>query len=83
MRGQRVSPDARGRMVLDPGQYGRLAGIWWISPPSGDERVSASAVQAERVTEHEDGTISVQGLLRLPRWTGYLQRGEWIEAAEN
>lgn len=80
MQGQRVYPDVRGRMVLDPAQYGQLAGIWWICPPRHDGEVSASAVQAERVTEHEDGTITVQGVLHLPRWTGTLTRGEWIDA---
>lgn len=82
MQGRRVYPDQRGRMFLDPGEYGQLAGIWWVCPPPGGGGVSASAVAADRVVEHEDGTISVLGELRLPRWSGRLERGVWIGSEE-
>lgn len=81
MQGRRVYPNECGRMALDPGEYGQLAGIWWVCPPPGGG-ISASAVQADRVVENEDGTISVRGLLRLPRWTGRLEHGVWIEAEQ-
>jgi hypothetical protein len=66
-------------MVLDPGQYGQLAGVWWVCPPRTGNDVSASAVPKNRVVEHEDGTITVQGILPSPRWKGRLERGHWIE----
>lgn len=75
MRGHRVYPDEHGNMPLQPGDYGELDGEWWVRPP----RSGASLVAAERITEHEDGTISVYGLLELPKWRGYLVRGIWTE----
>jgi hypothetical protein len=37
-------------------------------------------VADRRYTEHRDGTISVEGLLVLDGWQGFLERGIWREA---
>lgn len=75
MHGRRVSPDQDGNMSLGPGDYGKLGGVWWVRPPRG----GSSILPSERVIEHEDGTISVRGLVQLPAWNGRLERGVWIE----
>lgn len=75
MQGRRAYPDESGEMPLQAGEYGRLAENWWVRPPCG----GVSAIPADRVIDHEDGTISVCGFLRLPKWEGYLDRGAWTE----
>ena len=75
MQGQRVYPAPGGNMSLDPGQYGELDGAWWVRPPRG----GVTLVATERITEHEDGTISVAGLLEFPKWRGILSKGNWVE----
>ena len=75
MHGRRIYPDPRGNMPLDAGQYGELDGAWWVRPPRGGVTLLAT----ERVTEHEDGTISVAELLEFSKWRGFLSKGDWIE----
>ena len=75
MQGRRAYPDESGEMPLQPGEYGRLAENWWVRPPRG----GISAVPADRVIEHEDGTINIAGFLRLPHWEGRLEAGLWTE----
>lgn len=77
MKGKRVYPDESENMPLQPGDYGRLEGSWWGRPPVG----GASPLASNKVIEHDNGSISIEGLIQLPKWTGFLIRGEWITRA--
>lgn len=74
MDGRRVHPDRNGALNLTPGDYGRTTkGVWWVYPPRGSMRV----MKSEQVTEHEDGTITVEGLIANKEWKGRLLNGAW------
>ena len=78
MQGRRVYASAHGDLTLHVGDYGQCDGYWWARSPVG----GVSIVSPERVIEHGYGTISVRGALRLPRWSGRLEHGNWIEYAD-
>lgn len=73
---------------LEPGQYGKVPWAdgsfhWMCRPPW---KHSGGDLSEHRVTEHEDGTITVAPSIRIQcgpgfswRWHGYLERGVWRE----
>ena len=74
MDGRRVHPDRNGELNLTSGDYGRTTkGVWWVHPPRGSVRVA----KPEIVTEHDDGTITVDGLIANKQWKGRLVKGIW------
>ena len=74
MDGRRVHPERSGNLDLSPGDYGRTAkGVWWVCPPVGSLRVA----KPETVTEHPDGTITIDGLIANKQWKGRLVNGVW------
>lgn len=80
-----------GRRVRDtdafaPGDYGRHPddGTWYGRTPNGH----LGNLSAHRVTENEDGTITVEPSILVSKrenkvnvevWHGYLERGVWRE----
>lgn len=95
-QGRRVDADPSNPVQAFPrlqsGDYGRdLDGLWYCVPP-GKEPFSwmgclGDGTTHHKVTEHEDGTITVTPsiLIHSPRtgkgekWHGYLERGVWRE----
>jgi hypothetical protein len=71
----RVYPDSQDRFALPPGSYGEHPdGTWWFRPPG----VGHSGPLTEHtITEHEDGTITVEPSILTDEIHGYLIRGEW------
>ncbi len=93
MKGRRVYPREDGGLYLAEGDYGYdpRAGCWECRPPG----CHAGSLRDHRVTEHEDGTITVSPSILLydadelgPRsmaerrvvWHGFLERGVWRQA---
>ena len=82
-QGRRVTPNDRGHLMMQPGDYGKDAdGDWWARPPGGD--VSMGCLTRHEVTEHDDGTITVSPSIEITQppkgdWHGYLERGGWRE----
>lgn len=82
-QGKRVEiPD--GYHVLKLGEYGKGAdGIWYGRAPRG----GISNLAKHRVTEHDDGTISVEPSIEMNKsssnpekyWHGFLEQGVWRE----
>lgn len=65
-----------------PGSYckvqenGEGSHTWYIIDPAGN----FGAIRTHHVTEHEDGTITVQPSILDPEpggWHGWLERGVW------
>lgn len=80
--GTRVGPfNGPHYPVLNPGEYGLMAGHWHGCTPNGQ----MANLSAHRVAEHEDGTITVSpsilisDLTGLRLWHGFLERGIWRE----
>lgn len=68
-----AAPD--GRFALPPGSYGRHPdGIWWFRPPGVGH---SGPLDEHTVTEHSDGTITVDPSILSDEVHGYLIRGEW------
>lgn len=65
---------------LLPGEYAKWSedGAWYGVPPETDLVANLSA---HRVTEHEDGTITVEPSILVgdnrTSWHGFLRRGQW------
>jgi hypothetical protein len=79
MLGKRIYPNDEGHLVFsEPGCYGKdRDGLWWCRPPKG----GAGVLGDHKVTEHEDGTITVEPSILMPGvWHGYLRKGVWEEA---
>ena len=69
-----------GRLVLGEGDYGKdHHGVWHVRPPGQHTGILAD----HEITEHEDGTITVNPSILLEDaegkvlWHGHLVRGEW------
>lgn len=85
VQGVRKYADEGGQLRLEEGEYGRSPanGQWYARPP--DQRVGCLA--EHKITEHEDGTISVKPSILVRTWDGdeeivwhgYLKRGVWRE----
>lgn len=76
MQGRRVYPDRKGKLELQPGDYGKTTGgLWWVAPPRGSVKV----VRADDVQEHPDGSITVRIPIKRHNWEGVLEHGVWRE----
>lgn len=88
MNGTRVAdaqPSDSGYALLRPGEYQKLPdGSWRGCTPNNE----ACNLAAHKVTEHEDGTITVapsilirllpgDGSAPVELWHGWLERGVW------
>jgi hypothetical protein len=83
LKGRRLSRGFLRHGAFRPGDYqvvtagsDNVLGLW-VLPPAGGH---PTRVADRRYTEHRDGTISVEGLLVLDGWQGFLERGIWREA---
>lgn len=80
MNGRRVYPDESGFMHFDEGDYGAdYLGRWWARAPG---MKAAGNLDDHEVTEHENGTISVEPSILSydDSYHGYLRLGVWSEA---
>lgn len=85
MIGRRVYPDENGRLHMEPGDFWFQSNQWFGVTPTG----MVAGLRAHKVTEHEDGTITVSPSIlcrgyngrteRNEEWHGYLERGVWRE----
>lgn len=83
MRGVRLADgEMRSEGAFRPGAYGRVLRdeewIWMACTPNG----YLGDLSEHEVTEHEDGSISVEpsidvGMDGRSLWHGYLRRGKW------
>ena len=65
MVGKRVYPDEFGTLHLGAGDYAKdEAGNWVVHPPGA----SVGTLRGAAVTEHEDKTITVPGLIDKGVW---------------
>lgn len=72
MQGRRL-PDG-GHPLMSEGDYWRDDdGMWWVRPPNS----GAGTIEDHEVTEHEDGTITVEPSIDAGTWHGFLRRGTW------
>lgn len=82
MRGRRIADE--GMLVnREPGAFGRVKGVdgawhWYATAPNGLK----ANLSAHTVTEHKDGTISVEPSILVSdgqgaSWHGYLDEGAW------
>lgn len=82
MNGSRVYD--KGPHQLLEGEYVNWEGGWYAHCPGPDDLVAN--VSGHKVTEHEDGTISVSPSIRCTdgaaghSYHGYLERGVWRPA---
>jgi hypothetical protein len=75
MIGERLFPHKYGGLALSEGAYGRdLRGRWWVRPPGESLRRPLEAV---RVVEHPDGTITFRGVVNGGLSCFALERGVW------
>lgn len=77
MLGQRVEPET---YPLKPGDYVRRAEGWYGMSPNG----LLANLNAHKVSEHRDGSISVEPSILVKdgqgsQWHGYLTAGVWTE----
>lgn len=92
MKGRRITSDEASNLRnVKPGDYWRdPSGVWYAACPAPvdeDGLVTALALLVgHRVTEHEDGTITVTPSIVVRGWDqaqeyhGWLERGEWRSA---
>jgi hypothetical protein len=74
MKGRRVHPAPGGSLALAPGEYLKTEdGDWWASPPLG----GVILIESKDVSEHPDGTITVNRPISKQGWSGRLIQGEW------
>jgi hypothetical protein len=70
--------------AMEPGDYVRYRETWFVVTPNGH----AGNLRRHRVTEHEDGTITVAPSIlvsavmpesheSIELWHGFLERGVW------
>ncbi len=81
--GRRLYPAEDAQIpFMQPGDYCRFAGEWWVAPPATGFPVGR--LSNHTVTEHEDSTITVSPSILMTGshgkiWHGYLTKGEWKE----
>lgn len=74
MKGVRLPDGLLAGVWFKHGDYMRdETGKWWLRPPRG----SMGDLDGHTVTEHEDGTITVEPSIAGDDWHGYLERGVW------
>lgn len=91
--GKRIPLDGDGFFIheeIGPGSYGRINRtveqvhgftrhlFWQVHAPDGS--CCALDPDIHRVTEHDDGTISVFPSIITSTWHGWLKRGIWTKA---
>lgn len=78
MLGKRIEYNANA--VANPGEYCQHEGVWYACTPNG----LLANLSGHTVTEHEDGTISVDPSILCKRaelvWHGHLKNGIWKES---
>jgi hypothetical protein len=81
MIGKRVEFDPSDpRKHLQPGDYGKAPdGTWYARPPWEGGNAN---LQGHKVTEHADGTITVEPSIKVEAgfgyvWHGFLENGVW------
>jgi len=95
MIGRRIYPDEDGYLHFAPGDYGlSREGIWQARPPTVEvpglekqQHPLVGSLESHTVTEHEDGTISVDPSIEINyswgdppvqiHWHGFLEKGVW------
>lgn len=89
MQGKRVELISQegGFQSLSPGEYGRWTDGTWYGCTPNDHGCNLGS---HKVTEHEDGTITVSPSIRVSYdkrsgehvevWHGYLEHGAWRNA---
>ena len=86
MKGRRLPDDSDGRK-MEPGDYFRVTWTgheneWWFRDPIGN----VGRIRHHAVTEHEDGTITVEPSIAdsspsgETNWHGFLRQGVWSDA---
>lgn len=79
-QGRRVYLDGESMLRLAEGDYGQDAGGTWSVRPPGQH---AGGLPDHKITEHDDGTITVSPSIVAHNpdgseaWHGYLERGVW------
>ena len=77
MIGNRLPDGHATYFNTEPGDYWKTPdGRWEIKDPNGN----VGALGLHKVTEHEDGTITVEPSILDPSvggWHGYLEHGIW------
>lgn len=84
MKGQRVDAKVAAGELLEPGEYGKHPGGYWLACSPNDHMANLSAHVVE---EHDDSTITVspsigisQGAATVFVYHGFLERGVWRDA---
>lgn len=87
MIGRRVhcTPEGYLKGLGEPGDYGRATSEWakkypqqgWWNVVAPDGSACSLNPAIHTVTEHDDGTISVQPSIVTTTWHGWLERGVW------
>lgn len=78
------SVDAVMRDDFEPGDYCLIDGVVWAREP-GDKGGALMALTEWKITEEEDGTLSLSPSIWVnkhhnpPGWHGYLEHGKWRE----
>ena len=65
-------PARYGRVTNERGQSGRV-GWWQVTSPTGS--MGCLNPELHKVSEHEDGTITVEPSIVFSDWHGWLRRG--------
>ncbi|KKM92252.1 hypothetical protein LCGC14_1220330 [marine sediment metagenome] len=79
MIGKRIYPNDNGDLFLSQGDYGQqINGEWFARPPN----CHTGSLKNHEVTEHDDGTITVNPSIFIcddenELYHGYLKHGEW------
>ena len=55
-----------------------VLGLWVLPPCGGRPRHVAD----RRYVEHQDGTVTIEGVLLFDGWEGFLERGVWRRASK-
>lgn len=74
----RVIKNTLNQLILSPGDYGRVDGVWYAKPPGF---VGVANLSKHEVIEHENGTITVKPSILCEcgdqKWHGFLEEGKW------
>jgi hypothetical protein len=82
-QGRRVECDVEGWYKLEPGDYVKTPGGYFMSRVP-DSRFHTGSLEGHEVVEHDDGTITVSPSIlhtepNVGQWHGFLVRGVWRE----
>ena len=66
--------------LLEPGEYCNHNGYWYCRPPDTTQSFLGN-ISGHKITEHEDGTITVSPSILIRshegEWHGFLENGIW------